>query len=264
MRLVTYDRAGVRRLGALVEDPHRDGARPRPVVLDLAAAVGHPAFPTSMEDLVARSGGTMIEAAEDAAAREDNAQEFAVGRPRLLVPFVPPSRTPILGPRDEPPWPRFQAYLDHSPELGCVVARTGHDLSPRQARAAIFGYVLVVRWVAATGRRVSVGLSLGPWLVTPADLDLRAGEIRSRVDGRPAGAAALDPARWIFPDLVSQASSQPGGVRAGTLLTTTLGRTARGLGIPLEPGTRIHVEGDGLGSIRTVLSEPEAAARPAS
>jgi len=265
MRLVTYDRGGVRRLGALVVATRGRGGGPVSVrgiernatVVDLADAIGHPAFPSTMEDLVARSGGTMVDAAEDAVTRESNAREFAVNRARLLAPFVPSSRTRVIGPNDEPPWPRFQAYLDHSPEIGCIVGRTVRDLSPRQARGAIFGYVLVVRWLAATGRRATVALSLGPWVATPADLDLRRGEERPSLNGGAAIITPMDHARRVFPDLISQRSKGNGGVRAGALLTTSLGRSTRGLGIPLEPGTTVDVEADGLGSIQATLGAAE-------
>jgi 2-keto-4-pentenoate hydratase/2-oxohepta-3-ene-1,7-dioic acid hydratase in catechol pathway len=227
--------------------------------MDLADAVGHPVFPNTLEALVARSGGTMVEVAEDAASREDYAEEFGVRRAHLLAPFVPPSRTPVIGPVDRPPWPRFQAYMDHSPEIGCIVGRAGRDLSPRQARSVIFGYVLVVRWLPATGRRTTVAQSLGPWVATPSEIDLRRAELRSSVGGRRCTVAALDPARWIFPDLLSERSRAPGGLRPGTLVTSTLGRSTRGIGIPLEPGTTVEVEANGLGSIRTELGDGTAA-----
>src|SRR6266508_6688215 len=53
MRLVTYDRGGARRLGAWVGG----------IVVDLPDAVGHPAFPTTMEALIALHGGTTLDAA---------------------------------------------------------------------------------------------------------------------------------------------------------------------------------------------------------
>src|SRR5262249_32579834 len=53
MRLVTYDRGGQRRLGAILEGE----------VVDLPDAVGHPAFPTTLEGFVASSRGTVMEAA---------------------------------------------------------------------------------------------------------------------------------------------------------------------------------------------------------
>jgi hypothetical protein len=56
MRLVTYDRRGHRRLGAIL-----DGR-----VVDLPDAVGHPAFPTTLEAFVQSSRGTVLDAARAA------------------------------------------------------------------------------------------------------------------------------------------------------------------------------------------------------
>jgi 2-keto-4-pentenoate hydratase/2-oxohepta-3-ene-1,7-dioic acid hydratase in catechol pathway len=257
MRLVTYDRGGVRRLGALV-----DGGQ----VIDLADAVGHPAFPSTLEALVAKGRGTTMDAAHEAAARPDNAEEFSVGRPGLAAPLAPKgARAPVLGPDEPPRWPSFQGFVDHSPEVGVVVGRTGTDWSARQARAAIFGYVLVVRWIRATGRRSAVATSLGPWVATPDGVDLRSGGIRSTVNGVVCAASPLDPARWIFPDLLAERSRQPGGIRAGALVTSSLGRSTTGLGIPLEPGAVVRVEADGLGTVHTTLlgAEEDAVERPA-
>ena len=54
--------------------------------MDLPDAVGHPVFPTTLEALVASSRGTVLDAARDALERDD-AMEFAVRAPRLLVPL---------------------------------------------------------------------------------------------------------------------------------------------------------------------------------
>ena len=61
VRLVTYDRGGHRRLGAILEGE----------VVDLPDAVGHPAFPTTLEALVSSSRGTVLDAARAALARDD-------------------------------------------------------------------------------------------------------------------------------------------------------------------------------------------------
>lgn len=222
-------------------------------VIDLGDAVGHPAFPSTLEALVAGRGGTMVEAAYHAAERP-GAAEFSVGSPPLAAPLIPRgARHPILGPREPLPWPPSQAFLDHSPELGALVGREGRHWSAKQARAAIFGYLLVVRWMRATGRRSTVAVSLGPWLATPEDVDLRRGGIRSTVNGVVCAASRLHPARWILPDLVAERSRQPSGIRAGVLVTSALGRSTTGLGIPLEPDSVVEVEADGLGAITTRL-----------
>ena len=75
MRLVTYEREGARRLGAWVDAS----------IVDLPDAVGHPVFPLTLEALVARHGGTTLDAAREALAYPDLHQ---FGRPgvRLLAP----------------------------------------------------------------------------------------------------------------------------------------------------------------------------------
>src|SRR6266536_159101 len=79
MRLVTYDRGGARRLGAWVGG----------LVVDLPDAVGHPAFPTTMEALIALHGGTTLDAAREALSHPANVKEFRVPGARLLPPIVP-------------------------------------------------------------------------------------------------------------------------------------------------------------------------------
>src|SRR6266446_6315112 len=80
MRLVTYDRGGHRRLGAILEGE----------VVDLPDAVGHPAFPVTLEDVVSNSRGTVLDAAR-AALERDDVWRTRVRRARLLTPLFPAS-----------------------------------------------------------------------------------------------------------------------------------------------------------------------------
>ena len=59
-------------------------------VVDLPDAVGHPAFPTTLEGLVSSSRGTVLDSARVALARED-VREHVVRRPRVLTPLFPAS-----------------------------------------------------------------------------------------------------------------------------------------------------------------------------
>ena len=100
VRLVTFDRRGRRRLGAIV------GNR----VVDLAGMVGHPAFPSTMEALVARPRGTVLDAARAALERTEELAGWTVRSPRLLAPILPPSLTEkehglVAGPDGEVPMP---------------------------------------------------------------------------------------------------------------------------------------------------------------
>ena len=84
MRLVTYEREGARRLGALV-DGH---------VIDMPEAVADPSFPTSMEALVA-AGREALGRARTALAGLDP-EPRAVAGARLLVPLLPGSLRDFL------------------------------------------------------------------------------------------------------------------------------------------------------------------------
>ena len=108
MRLVTYDRGGQRRLGAILEGE----------VVDLPDAVGHPAYPTTLEGLVSSSRGTVMDAARTALDRDD-VFDWRVKRPRVLTPLFPASllspgsldvERRVIGPEQEVPWPDRAAW----------------------------------------------------------------------------------------------------------------------------------------------------------
>jgi len=119
MRFVTYDRGGQRRLGAIFEGE----------VVDLPDAVGHPAFPTTLEGLVSSSRGTVMDAAR-AALQRDDAWNWRVPKPRVLTPLFPQSLLSpramdvdrrIVGPEQAVPWPEEAAWLDYEPMVAAVV-----------------------------------------------------------------------------------------------------------------------------------------------
>src|SRR4029079_16024259 len=119
MRFVTYDRGGQRRLGAIFEGE----------VVDLPDAVGHPAFPTTLEGLVSSSRGTVKDAARTALDRDDDF-DWRVKRPRVLTPLFPASllspgsldvERRVIGPEQEVPWPDGAAWLEYETKVAGVL-----------------------------------------------------------------------------------------------------------------------------------------------
>src|SRR6476469_4195053 len=146
MRFVTYDRGGQRRLGAILEGE----------VVDRPDAVGHPAFPTTLEGLVSSSRGTVMDAARTALARDD-VVEGRVKRPRILTPLFPASllspgsldvERRVLGPDQEVPWPDGAAWLEYEPKVAAVLGLETSTEDPFDARRHLFGYTLVNDWQA--------------------------------------------------------------------------------------------------------------------
>src|SRR3954451_24936784 len=146
VRLVAYERSGSRRLGALLNNG----------VVDLPELVGHPAFPASMEVLVSRNGGTVLDAARYALEREGNLMRLEPS-PGLLAPLLPTSLRSIeaedgerrmVGPDEHIPWPEGAGWLDYRPKIAAVVGKPARALDRPGAIRVVFGYTLVNDWVA--------------------------------------------------------------------------------------------------------------------
>ena len=186
MRLVTFQAEGARRLGALMGE----------VVVDLARAVGDPAFPSTMEELVAAGPPTM-DTARQALSRQ-GLERYAVDGARLLAPILPGSlrdflafedhvkagaarrgelvpeawyempiyykgnHRSVIGPDDELAWPPFTEELDFEVEVAAVLGGRGRDLDAGKAAQLIFGYTLMNDWSARDIQRKEMAVRLGP------------------------------------------------------------------------------------------------------
>jgi 2-keto-4-pentenoate hydratase/2-oxohepta-3-ene-1,7-dioic acid hydratase in catechol pathway len=250
MRLVTYDRGGARRLGAWVAD----------AVVDLPDAVGHPAFPSTMEALVARNGGTTLDAARDAIEHPAYVEEFTVPDARLLAPFLPPAfrrLRHVLGPDDEVPWPGSGRSIDCRAQLACVVGQPGHDLSEKEAASVIFGYTLMTSWSAGDWSAVSVG----PCVATPEEALARNGRVVARADGELLSEADLSSARGALPGLVARESAGrilfPGDMIGSVVGSGGQERANHGL----RPGSVVELEAEGLGILRNRIGPAAGGSR---
>ena len=244
MRFVTFEQGGRRRLGTILDDR----------IVDLPGLVGHPAFPTSLESLVQRNGGTLMPAARAALERGD-VDGFVVAEPHLLPPVLPvtlrsPDATdaqrPLLGPDAVVPWPADAGWLELRPKLVVVLGRPLDRAVPDEVRAAIFGFALLADWraVAADGdptRADRAPLSIGPWVETafaPSTATLRV-----VVDGAPFLERELRGAGERLVEDVATASRllplSPGDAFASAPLAPGEHR--------LWPGARVEMAVDGLG-----------------
>jgi 2-keto-4-pentenoate hydratase/2-oxohepta-3-ene-1,7-dioic acid hydratase in catechol pathway len=286
VRLVTYERGGSRRLGALVDDR----------VVDLPAAVGHLSFPTTMEALV-EDAPSALDAAR--AALDGGAVDHDVAGARLLVPILPASlrdflafedhvkagsarrgepvpdswyempvyykgnHRSVFGPEEEIPWPAYTEELDYELEVACVLGGRGRDLDEHGAGALIFGYTLMNDWSARDIQRKEMAsrlgpakgkdfaTSLGPCIVTADELDPSALRLVARVEGEVWSEGDLGGARWTFPQMIAHVSQGedvwPGDVYGSG---TFGGGCGLDLGKFLWPGAVVELEADGIGLLR--------------
>jgi 2-keto-4-pentenoate hydratase/2-oxohepta-3-ene-1,7-dioic acid hydratase in catechol pathway len=296
VRLVSYERDGARRLGALLEE----------VVIDLPATVGDASFPTTMEELAAAGPGPL--AAARAALSGADPAAHAVPDARLLVPILPASLRDFLafedhvkrgsarreepvpdawyempiyykgnhrtvyGPDQEVPWPPYTRELDFELEVGCILGGRGRDLSEEQAAALIFGYTLMNDWSARDIQRKEMAVrlgpakgkdfatSLGPCIVTADELDPAEVELAVRVDGEEWATGRLGDMHWSFPQMIAHVS-QAEDVWPGDLYGS--GTFGGGCGLDLGrfpwPGAVVELEATGIGVLRNRVGGPPQA-----
>ena len=290
MRLVSYERDGSRRVGAL----HGDA------IVDLPEASGDTSFPPTMEALV-EAGGDALDAARGA-LEDPGAVERASTGGRLLVPILPGSLRDFLafedhveagsarrgepvpeawyempiyykgnhrsvyGPEDDIPWPPYTAELDYELEVACVLGGRGRDLSVDEAEPLIFGYTLMNDWSARDIQRkeMSVRLgpakgkdfatSLGPCIVTADELEPRSVRLTARVDDEVWSEGSLGDVRWTFPQMIAHVSRAedvwPGDVYGSG---TFGGGCGLDLGRFLHPGAVVELEATGIGVLRNTV-----------
>jgi 2-keto-4-pentenoate hydratase/2-oxohepta-3-ene-1,7-dioic acid hydratase in catechol pathway len=262
MRLVTYDRGGHRRLGAILEGE----------VVDLPDVVGHPAFPTTLEGLVSSSRGTVMDAARTALGRDD-AWNWRVPKPRILTPLFPQSLLSpramdvdrrIVGPEQPVPWPDGAAWLDYEPMIAAVIGDEGSRLEPDDVRPHVFGYTLVSDWRARTadGSPVEtaegVPIAIGPCVVTAEELDdPQAVFVQVKVDERELLKGNLNGAATNLFRLISEVSRHA-VLERGDAFALGPFPPAEDDADParrLWPGALIELAVEGIGTLRNRVQE---------
>ncbi len=253
VRLVTYDRRGARRLGAIV------GTK----VVDLAGVVGHPAFPSTMEALIARPRGTVLDAARAALDRKDEVRLWTVRGARLLPPILPPSLAKedhrwLVGPEGEVQRPPGNGDLRFDLEIAAVIYRPNKArLKVSDARACIFGYTLMQSWFSDD----AFAASLGPCIVTADGFDAEA-EVIATVNGRPWARGTISEAVATFEDHIVRAARRE-ELRPGEVFGSgTLGRARLNVKAP-RSGAKVEIEHPSIGVLRNPVG-PRARRRKAS
>jgi hypothetical protein len=254
MRLVTYDRGGQRRLGAILEGE----------VVDLPDAVGHPAFPTTLEGLVSSSRGTVMDAARTALARED-VFEWRVKRPRILTPLFPTSllspgsldvERRLIGPEQGVPWPTGAAWLEYEPKVAAVLGLETSSADPFDATRHLFGYTLVSDWQArdASGAPVSsaegVPIAIGPCVVTADAVDPQVMYLQVRLDGKEVAKGNLNGTASNLARTI-EATSRLGMLERGDALALN---PFPSLEWQLWPGALVEIAAEGVGTLRNTIA----------
>jgi 2-keto-4-pentenoate hydratase/2-oxohepta-3-ene-1,7-dioic acid hydratase in catechol pathway len=197
----------------------------------------------------------------------------------------------IIGP-DEVMSPPPSEKLDYELELGIIVGSVdgepGRNLSPEQAKKAIFGYTVMNDWSArdiqAREMKVRLGpakgkdfaTTIGPWIVTADEFEDRLDSegflplnMKVWVNGELYGEDSLSNIGWPLNELVAYASRNtmvaPGDlIGSGTCgwggcLAELWGRNGELTPAPLKAGDEVRMTIEGVGSISNIVGEPVVA-----
>ncbi|WP_265444774.1 fumarylacetoacetate hydrolase family protein [Flexivirga meconopsidis] len=185
----------------------------------------------------------------------EHAAELGNEVPKQPLMFLIPN-TAVVGPGDPVVMPPQSQRVDYEGELAVVIGRLCKDVSPDEARTAIFGYTCANdvtardlqkpdgQWARAKG--FDTFCPLGPWIET--DLDPGAQRVRTRVAGETVQDGTTADLIFDIPTLISYAS------HAFTLLPgdVILTGTPEGVG-PVEPGQRVEVEVSDIGVLDNIF-----------
>lgn len=188
----------------------------------------------------------------------------------------------VTGPGDEIPIPPGCQDLDLELEVAVVIGRAGRNLTPEQAADHIAGYTIFNDWSARDLQfeemKLGLGIckgkdfanTLGPWIVTPDELEPYRSDdrldldLRASINGRELGNDTLANMAWGFEELTAYASRgtwiRPGDVLgSGTCgsgcLVELRGRHGRDAYPALAPGDTVSLEVQGIGNLtNTVIS----------
>jgi 2-keto-4-pentenoate hydratase/2-oxohepta-3-ene-1,7-dioic acid hydratase in catechol pathway len=172
---------------------------------------------------------------------------------------------PIILPAEAP------REIDFEAELAIVIGRTARRVGEARAFEYVLGFTCAndvsardcqradKQWSRAKG--FDTFCPLGPWLVTPDEIDPDRCAIRSRLNGSVMQAASTDQMIHACRRLVAYVSDQF-TLRPGTVILTG---TPEGVGMArapavfLRPGDVIEIEIEGIGTLRNPVIADAAA-----
>lgn len=187
------------------------------------------------------------------------------------IPYCQNSNSMVIGHNATVSWPGYIDHMDYELELGWVIGRRGHNLTPENSLDCLFGVTLYNdlsgRDVQADELAIGMGAtksknfahSIGPWITTIDEIkDIYAIPMEVRLNGETKGKGTSGGTLWKIPEVLAFVSLgewlQPGDViGSGTLG----GGSALELGIKLQPGDVVELEAGGIGVLRNVMGEPE-------
>jgi 2-keto-4-pentenoate hydratase/2-oxohepta-3-ene-1,7-dioic acid hydratase in catechol pathway len=188
-----------------------------------------------------------------------------------IVPYTHNATSMVIGHNDTVQWPGYIKRMDYELELGWVIGRRGHNLTPENSMDCLFGVTLYNdfsgRDLQADELPIGMGATksknfahaIGPWITTIDEFDdVTKIPMEVRLNGKTMGKGDSSGILWSLPEVLAFISLgewlRPGEViGSGTLG----GGSALEHDLILQPGDVVELEAGGVGILRNVMGQPE-------
>jgi 2-keto-4-pentenoate hydratase/2-oxohepta-3-ene-1,7-dioic acid hydratase in catechol pathway len=193
-----------------------------------------------------------------------------------LPAYYKASSATLIGHESEVQWPGYTEFMDYEFELGFVIGRTAHNLTPEEAGDCFFGLTIYNDFSARDiqGREGQLGLgpgkakdfatALGPWIVTMDEFGgidgLKIDQLKPlvRVNGEVRAEGDTTRMLWTPSQLIAYIS-QGDYLLPGDIVGS--GTVGNGCGLEfgrrLSPGDLIELDLPEVGVLRNRIGRPE-------
>ncbi len=190
----------------------------------------------------------------------------------LQVPgYYKGSPCTVIGHDAEVPWPPRVEQMDYELELGWVIGRRAHNVTPETARSHLFGVTIFNDFSSRDLQKLDVVMNMGPmkgkdfaygigpWITTIDEFpNLDNIRMTVRVNGETRGTGDTSDMLWTVEELISWISlndyAQPGDVIGSGTMGNGCGFEQ---GRNLSPGDVVELEIEGIGILRNRMGQPQ-------
>jgi 2-keto-4-pentenoate hydratase/2-oxohepta-3-ene-1,7-dioic acid hydratase in catechol pathway len=170
----------------------------------------------------------------------------------------------VVGPDETIAWPAYSRIMDYELELACIIGKPGKNIPVERAHEYIAGYAIMNDLSARDAQKHEMLCRLGPakgkdfatvvgpWLVTPDELDPRNLKMTAKINGELWSEGNSGTSHWTFEQMIAHASKEetlyPGDIFGS-------GTVGFGCGLELNRWLKsedvVELEIEGLGVLRT-------------
>jgi 2-keto-4-pentenoate hydratase/2-oxohepta-3-ene-1,7-dioic acid hydratase in catechol pathway len=178
----------------------------------------------------------------------------------------------VIAHEAEVPWPPRVEQMDYELELGWVIGRRAHNVTPETARKHLFGVTIFNDFSSRDFQKLDGGIGMGPmkckdfsygigpWITTLDEFPhLDRIRMAVRVNGETRGEGDTSEMLWTVEELISWVSlndyAQPGDVIGSGTMGDGCGFEQ---GRFLSPGDVVELEVEGIGVLRNRLGQPQS------